>query len=137
MKLAVSTLGCPSLTWQETVRMAKDIGLDGIELWGHKTIPVAEVQKAIGQLRTGYLEISCISCRSLLQSRESSMDAMEEARVNIALAEQLGAKFVRVLSNCSMRSMRARLLISSHFWRTSLLRTSPSASHKIYCVFLF
>ncbi|MDR1463789.1 MAG: AMP-binding protein [Oscillospiraceae bacterium] len=101
MKLAVSTLGCTDQTWQEIVTLSKDIGLDGIELRGYQQIPVSEVLQAIDRLRTGSLEIACISCNSRLHDVARLDEALEEARGNIRLAGQLGARFVRVLSGCA------------------------------------
>ncbi|MDR1733358.1 MAG: AMP-binding protein [Oscillospiraceae bacterium] len=98
MKLAISTIGYSGITWQEVVSIAKDIGLDGLELRGSNNIPVEELLHAIDSLRTGRIEVACVSCDTRIEDLESMEKGLEEAKKNILIAGSLGCKRVRVLS---------------------------------------
>ncbi len=99
MKLAFSSLGCPDLTWQDMTSLAKDFGFHGIELRGYEDTPVDELLSALSKLRTGRLEISCVSTFKSLQYPEKLDEALAEARHAITLAKELGAGFVRLLGD--------------------------------------
>ncbi|MDR1927690.1 MAG: AMP-binding protein [Oscillospiraceae bacterium] len=99
MKLAFSSLACPELSWQAMAGMAKDFGFHGIELRGHEGSPAEDLRKALEKLRTGRLEIACVSTGSSLQYPSTRAAALEEARQAILLAQQLGAGFVRLLAD--------------------------------------
>ncbi|MCL2106103.1 MAG: AMP-binding protein [Oscillospiraceae bacterium] len=99
MKLAFSTLGCPELSWQDMTTMAKDFGFHGIELRGYEDTPAAELLAALSRLRTGRLEIACVSAAESLQYAGKRGEALEKARQSIRLAAQLGAAYVRVLAD--------------------------------------
>jgi fatty-acyl-CoA synthase len=81
------------------ITMAKDLGFSGIELRRYEDTPVEELLRALGKLRTGRLEISCVSCGSSLQYPETRETALAEARQAIRLAEALGARYVRLLAD--------------------------------------
>ncbi|MDR3313297.1 MAG: AMP-binding protein [Oscillospiraceae bacterium] len=99
MKLAFSSLGCPELSWQDMTSLAKDYGFHGIELRGYEGTPAEELLRALGKLRTGRLEISCVSAFHSLQYPAKRAQALVEARNAIALAKALGAGFVRILGD--------------------------------------
>ena len=100
MKLAFSTLGCPELSWQDMVAAAKDFGFHGIELRAFEDTPEKELIAALGKLKTGRLEVACVSTGSSLQyPSEKREQALAEARRAIALAGRLGAPYVRILAD--------------------------------------
>ena len=99
MKLAFSSLGCPDTSWQDMTSMAKDLGFHGIELRGYEDTPAEELLNVLGKLRTGRLEISCVSTFKSLQYPEKLEEALAEARHAIVLAKELGAGFVRLLGD--------------------------------------
>ncbi|MDR2525235.1 MAG: AMP-binding protein [Oscillospiraceae bacterium] len=100
MKLAFSSLGCPELSWQAMTSMAKDLGFHGIELRTFGDTPGQELTAALDKLKTGRLEVSCLSTGSSLQYPGSAREsAKAEIRRAIALAQALGTAYVRVLGD--------------------------------------
>ena len=100
MKLAFSSLGCPELSWQDMAAAAKDFGFHGIELRAFEDTPEKELLAALGKLKTGRLEIACVSTGSSLQyPGEARENALAEARRAVALAGRLGAPYVRILAD--------------------------------------
>ncbi|MDR0531749.1 MAG: AMP-binding protein [Oscillospiraceae bacterium] len=99
MKLAFSSLACPGVSWQDMTSMAKDFGFHGLELRAFEETPATELLSALGKLKTGRLEISCVSTGSSLQYPRTRERALREARQAIRLAEQLGSGYVRILAD--------------------------------------
>jgi len=101
MKLAFSSLGCPELSWQDMTVMAKDFGFHGIELRVGDETPAKELRRALGKLKTGTLEISCISTGRCMQCIGARENSVMEAGQLVALAREVGARFVRILADRS------------------------------------
>ena len=107
MKLAFSTLGCPSWNIEEIVSHAQQWGYDGVELRGYQNdlfLPQAvpflpeNMEATRQQFDQAKLQIVCISSSACLSAEEGSYREMQlrEADAYIELAHQLGVSFVRV-----------------------------------------
>ncbi len=106
MKLAFSTIGCPSFSWTDVYPMAKDLGFDGIEVRGVQgrdfapaTPPFhpnrrARTRKLLERLG---LEIPCFSCSCELADKDSREETINEVTHYIELACDMGTPYVRVL----------------------------------------
>ena len=99
MKLAFSSIGCPGAPWQEMTAMAKDFGFQGIELRENEDKPINELLRALGNLKTGRLEVACISTGKCMQCSRQREVSIEESQQMVELAGRLGAKFIRVLAD--------------------------------------
>ena len=107
MKLAFSTIGCPSYTWTDIFAMASDLGFDGIEIRGlGKTAfapaaaPFADdrVFQTMRSLRRAGLEISCLSTDNELANEALHDQNVAEVTSYIKLASRTSTPFVRVLA---------------------------------------
>ena len=108
MKLAFSTLGCPSYSWQEITAMAKDLGFSGIELRGlgdgifsayAEPFKDANIEKTRERLKKLHIEIPCISTGCALRYEDKTDETIEEVTTYIRLAEKLGTPYIRVLGD--------------------------------------
>ncbi|MDR2753065.1 MAG: hypothetical protein LBB50_02005, partial [Oscillospiraceae bacterium] len=80
MKLAFSSLGCPEYAWADMTALAKDTGFHGIELRGFEDTPTQTLVNALQKLKTGRLEISCVSTGSSLQYPATREQSLTDAR---------------------------------------------------------
>jgi fatty-acyl-CoA synthase len=76
--------------------MAKDVGFQGVELHGSREIAAEEIRQALEQLRTGPLEVTCISPNT--QPCRSAAEVLRTVTQAIETAASLKAPFVRILS---------------------------------------
>ena len=106
MKLAFSTLGCPSYTWTDIYPMAKDLGFDGIEIRGIQgrafapnTAPfqLSRRDRTRQQLERLGLEIPCFSSNCELADESRREDNINEVTRYIELASDMGTPYVRLL----------------------------------------
>ncbi len=106
MKLAFSTLGCPSYAWTDVYPIAKDLGFDGIEIRGiagHAyapgTAPFLPNRRARtrAQLERLGLEIPCFSSTCALADASRREENITEIMNYIELASDMGTPYVRVL----------------------------------------
>ena len=106
MKLAFSTLGCPSYSWTDIYPMAKDLGFNGIEirgLSGRTYAPAAAPflpnrrARTRAQLERMGLEISCFSSNCELADRSRREENITEILNYIELASDMGTSYVRGL----------------------------------------
>lgn len=108
IKFSFSTLGCPNLSWEEALSVAKDLGYDGIELRsvGHEHfVPAAKAFSGENMEATTHkiaalgLEIPCVSSSCYLFDMENREDQIKNAKDYITLASKLGVGLVRVLAD--------------------------------------
>ncbi len=106
MKLAFSTLACPSWDFEEIFSTAVDFGFDGIEIRGisneiyvpnMKVFSPDNIEKTINKLKKRNIAISCLTSAACLADPEKKDKAVEEVKEYIDLAEKLGTKYVRVM----------------------------------------
>ena len=106
MKLAFSTLGCPSYSWTDIYPMAKDLGFDGIEIRGIQgrafapnTAPfqLNRRERTRQQLERLGLEIPCFSSNCELADDSRREDNINEVTSYIELASDMGTPYVRLL----------------------------------------
>ncbi len=108
MKLGVTTLGCPEWTLEEILTRCASYGYDGIELRGlgpdldlarspHFATPTA-TQESRRAFADAGLEVCGIDSSARMADAEEGAwpESREHARRMIALADALGAPFVRV-----------------------------------------
>ena len=108
MKLSFSTLACPDFTWSEIYSMAKDFGLDGIEIRGLGAelnaihagpFTDAKLQSTINKLKELNLCIPCLSSGCALKFKDKELDNIAELKEYIVLANKLSTPFIRVLAD--------------------------------------
>ncbi len=108
MKLSFSTLACPDFTWTEICSMAKDFGLDGIEirglgndLYAYKAGPFtpSKIDGTVKKLEEQQLVISCLSSGCSLKFKEKELENYNELTEYVKLAKRLSCKYVRVLGD--------------------------------------
>ena len=104
MKLAFSTIGCPSYTWTDIFAMASDLGFDGIA-FAPAAAPFADdrVFQTMRSLRRAGLEISCLSTDNELANEALHDQNVAEVTSYIKLASRTSTPFVRVLARKSPR----------------------------------
>jgi len=107
MKLSFTTLGCPDWTLEQIAKNAKAFGYDGIELRTHSDgnhfSPDASVEEArrVGKLfrDTGVPIISVMGyCKFAFEDSAEVAKNQELMRKLLALAEEMGARFVRTFA---------------------------------------
>ncbi len=105
MKLAFSTLGCPSWSWEEIFVTAKDLGFTGIEirgiedeLYAPKARPFSEanIKHTKEQLAKANVEISMLTTGICLSTGDET-EIMKAAEDYILLAEKLQVKYIRLM----------------------------------------
>jgi len=108
MKIAFSTLACPDFSWQDIYSMAKDLGFAGIEIRGlgeeifaarAKPFTESEAGNTKQTLKRLNIEIPCFSSGCCLKYRDKQNENIAEIIGYIALAEKMGADYVRVLGD--------------------------------------
>ncbi len=118
MKLAFSTLGCPSWSWDEIFATAKDMRIDGIEIRGMENemyapkIRIFSEQNAAATLKrmeSAGMEFAALTSGAALGMPDSRENGMREARDYIDLAARIGVPFVRVMITFSAGPVEADL----------------------------
>lgn len=106
MKLCVSTLGCPTWSWDEIVPTVKDFGYNGIEVRGvanelyvpHiKVFSSDNIEKTNAHLKELSLEIACLTSACYLHKNDK--DYVTEAKEYMDLAAKLDCPYIRVLGD--------------------------------------
>ena len=108
MKLSFSTLACPDFSWIEIYSMAKDFGLDGIEIRGlgddlyavnAGPFTPTKIDATIKKLNELGLSIPCLSSGCALKFSENEEANLEELKQYMLLAKKLGTPYIRVLGD--------------------------------------
>ena len=106
MNLSFSTLGCPNWTWREIIAAAMDLHYNGIELRGIGEdifLPKIDlfspehIRATREELAAKNLVIPCVTSDVCLHLNDK--DYVASARLYIALAANIGAKYVRLLGD--------------------------------------
>ena len=112
MKIAFSTIGCPSWHFDEIVSTASDLGYDGFEVRGIggeiyapkiKQFQSEYRDKTMKKLASLSLDITMLTSGASLAVYQEKEQALKEATEYIALAESLGVPYIRVM--CTNRPM--------------------------------
>jgi fatty-acyl-CoA synthase len=100
MKLAFSTLACPTWTFNEAVSAVKDLGFDALEIRGILRELYAPKIKELtpSNLSSRGVKLSMLSSSAQLAVPSERVSAVAEAKEYIDLAESLKIPFIRVLS---------------------------------------
>ena len=108
MKISFSTIACPDYSWVDIYSMAKDLGLDGIEIRGmgddfaaYKAMPFTEANrpKTMAKLKALNIEIPCLSSGCCLKFKEKEAETIAELTEYCKLAQQINAPYIRVLAD--------------------------------------
>lgn len=108
MKLSFSTLACPDFSWSEIYSMAKDFGLDGIEIRGLGNdisafnagpFTDSKIDSTIKKLAELNLVIPCLSSGCALRFKENEKENLAELEQYVALAKKLSTPYIRVLGD--------------------------------------
>ena len=136
MQFAFSTLGCPDVSWEDMLVIAKDLGFDGIEvrgvgaeLFAPRARPFSSdhSDSLLSRLHSLNLEIPCLTSACLLFDKENNEAVIAEAKEYIKLASRLGVKYVRVLGDLSPQPGAAGE-IDVTFVKQSIARLLPFAT---------
>lgn len=118
MKLAFSTAGCPNMDWNNTCKMARELGYAGFEVrdLGPETLQygpfyAARIEQTKSELAKMGIEITCFSIgksthigktkngarsKDTLRMSTLAKEVREEARQYIKLASNIGCRYVRL-----------------------------------------
>jgi sugar phosphate isomerase/epimerase len=108
MKIAFSTLGCPTWAWEEILATASDLGFNGIEVRGiEKELYMPKAKPFTGEnlLNTKKrlvelnLEIPIFTSACYLFDKENIESYINEGKEYIDLASKAGVKYVRVMGD--------------------------------------
>ncbi len=107
MKIAFSTLGSPNYSWKEVFTMARDLGMDGIEIrgLGNDLFNNTPREQIMHDLKAHKLSIPCLSSGCSLSDGEDDETHIEALTAYIQTAAMLGAPYVRVLGDASAAPM--------------------------------
>lgn len=104
MKLAFSTLGCPSWDYNEIISTAMDLGYNGLEIRGIsselyapkiKAFSNDNIKRSLAGLKN--LELPMLTTNAVLALPECLEQAMQETIDYINLASSLGTPYIRLL----------------------------------------
>lgn len=107
MKLAFSTLGCANWSFGEIYAAAKDLGAGGVEIRRMDREGYAPRMAAFGadrigetlqKLRGGNVDIPLLASSAVVGVAERRDEALRGIEEYAALAQKLGARYVRVLA---------------------------------------
>ena len=113
MKLSFSTLGCPEWSFSEIVSTAKDLGYDGIEIRGVRSVmdvprvpqfSPENAPKTKKLLREKGLEIVCLTSACYMNVPDYTQDTIYQAIAYVDTAKDMGVKYVRVLADFGPQS---------------------------------
>ena len=110
IRLAFSTLGCPSWPLSRVVDAASRLGYDGVELrflegddalWARPELVGSGLRETQARLADAGLAVPCVDTRSFFHSPDAAVRriAVEEAERTAALAHELGARGIRVFGD--------------------------------------
>lgn len=108
MKLSVSTLGCPTWSFDKIVSECKKLGVRGVEVRGingvmnFDGIPEFSDEnkpKTLEKLKNNGLDFVCFGASSSFHDREKHEKNISEAKLTVDYAKKFGVPFVRVFGN--------------------------------------
>ena len=110
IKLAFSTLGCPSWPLGRILDRASRLGYDGVELrfvegddalWARPELTGSGLRETLARLADAGLAVPCVDTRSFFHSPDPAARrlAVEEAERTAGLAARLGARGIRVFGD--------------------------------------
>ncbi len=108
MRISFSTIGCPDFDWVDIYTMAKDFQFDGIEIRGlgrniyAVTAPpftARRIEATVRKLSELRLSVPCLSSNCTIRDAENREAAFREIKDYIALAQQLGTPYIRILAD--------------------------------------
>ena len=110
IRLAFSTLGCPSWTLAQVTDAASRLGYDGVELrflegddalWARPELTGAGLRDTLRHLRDAGLAVPCVDTRSFFHQPDAAArgKAVDEAERSAELAARLGARGIRVFGD--------------------------------------
>jgi glucosamine-6-phosphate deaminase len=124
IKLAFSTLGCPSWPLPRVLDAASRLGYDGVELrfvenddalWARPELTGSGLRETLARLADAGLAVPCVDTRSFFHSPDPAARrlAVEEAERTAAVAARLGARGIRVFGD---RVQKGADLASTRAW---------------------
>jgi len=110
IRLAFSSLGCPSWPLSRVLGTASRLGYDGVELrflegddalWARPELMGSGLKQTIARLADAGLAVPCVDTRSFFHAADPAARrlAVEEAQRTAELAAQLGARGIRVFGD--------------------------------------
>ena len=110
IRLAFSTLGCPSWPLGRILDSASRLGYDGVELrfvegddalWARPELTGSGLRETLARLADAGLAVPCVDTRSFFHSPDPAARrlAVEEAERTAGLAARLGARGIRVFGD--------------------------------------
>jgi glucosamine-6-phosphate deaminase len=110
IRLAFSTLGCPSWPLVRVLDTASRLGYDGLELrflegddalWARPELTGDGLRETLDRLRDSGLAVPCVDTRSFFHDPATKLRqrAVEEAERSAELAARLGARGIRVFGD--------------------------------------
>jgi len=106
MKLSFTTAGCPGWTFDEIFAVAKDLGIQGIEIRGLGDVIFApdisifapdEIENTKKRMADAKMEFPVLDSTAALGVADVAQAAMIEAKAYIDLAAKLGTSYIRVM----------------------------------------
>lgn len=117
MKLSFSTLGCPGWSWDEIFAVAKDLGMDGIEIRGIEDEMFAPATRPLcpenleatkERLAEAGLEVPMLTSACCLGAGDTAA-FVAEAKAYVDLAARLGSQYVRVMCTATPQPVETDL----------------------------
>ncbi len=110
IRLAFSTLGCPSWPLARVIDAASRMGYDGVELrfvegddalWARPELEGVGLRETLARLRDAGLQVPCVDTRSFFHQPDAAArrTAIDEAERSGELAARLGARGIRVFGD--------------------------------------
>jgi glucosamine-6-phosphate deaminase len=110
IRLAFSTLGCPSWPLARALDAASRLGYDGVELrfvesddalWARPELAGSGLRETLARLADAGLAVPCVDTRSFFHSPDPAarLRALEEAERTAEVAARLGAPGIRVFGD--------------------------------------
>ncbi len=106
MKIAFSTIGCPSWDLDSVLSTAKDFGYNGVEIRGIegqtyapsiKAFSNDKIKDTVAKLGSLGLEVACLTSTVCLAHHGKEHEAMAQGKAYIDLAQKLSCKYIRVM----------------------------------------
>ena len=124
MKLAFSTLGCPGWSWDEVFAVAKDLGMDGIEIRGIEDEMFAPATRPFRpenlkatkeRLAEAGLAVPMLTSACCLGAGDTAA-FVAEAKAYVDLAAQAGARYVRVMCTATPQPAETDLPLAKRLY---------------------
>ena len=140
IRLAFSTLGCPSWPLARVLDSASRLGYDGVELrfiegddalWSRPELTGSGLRETLARLADAGLAVPCVDTRSFFHSPDPAArrTAVEEAARTAEVAARLGARGIRVFGD---RVQPGADLASTRGWIVEALgdASGPPPGHR-------